>query len=140
MDFYNHFKQIFGDQLLEVFCPPYNNINNDLEKKLNESGLVISSANTPQTPACIYNVDYDFCDWSIHKLKPKEQIINELCARVESGAQTIGINSHHLRLSFEDGDFSFFDKLFSIINESQKIRWINPFASKNIIIDLPKKE
>lgn len=127
MHFYDKFKQLFGDHLLNVFCPPYNHINPTLEKKLNETGLVISSANDSQNTHSIYNVDYDFCDWSKYKVKPKETIINELCTLLESGHTTIGINSHHVRL--EDEDFIFFDKLFAIMEKSGKIHWINPFQN-----------
>ena len=132
MQFYTCFQQLFGNQLLNAFCPPYNNINEQLEEKLKEAGLVISSANTPINPPSSYNVDYDFCDWSVYKLKPKEQIIDELCALLTSGKKVIGINSHHSRFSLEDGDFTFFDKVFAITNKSDKIHWINPFISKKL--------
>ncbi|MBP5343764.1 MAG: polysaccharide deacetylase family protein [Alphaproteobacteria bacterium] len=128
MEFYKSFKQIFGEQLLNAFCPPYNNINEVLAEKLNEAGLIISSSNESQEISSIYNVDYDFCDWTIHKPKAKEKIVNELCALLKSGRKSIGINSHHLRLSAEDGDFAFFDRIFSIISKSEKVHWINPFV------------
>jgi len=88
---------------------------------------LISSANNTQKTPSIYNVDYDFCDWSVYRLKQKEKIVNELCTLLQSGQKTIGINSHHCRFSLKDGDYAFFDKIFSIMDESKKVHWINPF-------------
>lgn len=120
-------QNLLKDQLLPVFCPPYNSINENLEKKLIENNIVISKSNCNSQNKSIYNVDYDFCDWSINKVKSHEQIIIELIELINSDLKVIGINSHHNCFSSRRDDYIFFENLFKIFEESKKIKWFSPF-------------
>ena len=126
MAHYAQFQSIFGKFLLPCFCPPYNNLNPKLEEKLAHSKLIVSKANFNLNEPQDCNVDYDFCDWSICKVKPHAQILQELLALMKSDKQVIGINGHHACLHFSRGDFKFFDKLFSILAQNSNVQWFLP--------------
>ena len=126
MSYYKQFQPLFGELLLPFFCPPYNNINARLEEAVEACGLGISKANFNQSLPQECHVDYDFCDWSICKVKNHAVILTELADLIASGKNVIGINGHHACLHFTRGDFDFFDKLFSVLARHQNIHWICP--------------
>ena len=125
--YYQKFQKKFGPLLLPVFCPPYNNINSALEEKLLHAGLAVSKSNFYADKPLEQHVDYDFCDWSVAKVKPHGVVLQELEDLIKSGRKIIGINGHHACLSHKRNDFAFFDDLFAVLQKSGKISWFNPF-------------
>lgn len=125
MQYYNYFKTIFKNRLLPVFVPPYNNMCQAIKDKLINENIIISESNFYKEEHSSYNIDYDFVNWQMFKLKKENVILDELIQLLNSETKLIGLNAHHTILKYKN--FRFYDKLFKTISKCKNANWIIPF-------------
>ena len=130
-DYQHQFSEIFGNRLLPVFTPPYNNISAKLEESLLAVGFrCISKRNTINTAHNNYNVDIDITDWQTARMRSEDAILDELIQLINSGVHYIGINGHYNCVRKKG--FQFLDKFFKLTTQQKNIKWVMPFENTGI--------
>lgn len=122
IDYYNEFSKIFGNRLLPVFVPPWNNICKELEDRLLDYEFSTSKLNKAESHNAL-NVDIDFINWTTHKLREEKEILKEIISLLGRRAKSIGFNNH---FRYNDKEtFKFFDKLFNTMQRCN-CEWFIP--------------
>ncbi|MDR1169066.1 MAG: hypothetical protein LBK53_09310 [Heliobacteriaceae bacterium] len=120
------FSDIFGNNLLPVFVPPFNNICEQLESELLKRGFTaVSKSNMGLVKHDAHNIDIDFVNWRTRALKDEEAILKEIITLIRRGVKVIGLNAHHSRV--RQYGFKFFNKLFATVEKFNNVEWIMPF-------------
>ncbi|MDR2123975.1 MAG: hypothetical protein LBP38_03200 [Desulfovibrio sp.] len=118
---------IFGDRLLPVFVPPWNNMDERLKEKLPACGITVVSAfnNAGTAGRSVWNADIDLIDWKIRNLRDPRDILRDIVRLLgNEEVRSIGMMNHYKLLGAKGA--AFFDKLFCRTKQCPSVTWTLP--------------
>ena len=120
-------EDLYGDNALRVFVPPWNRMPSDLQLRLADAGFIGYSARAHDL--AVINVHVDLFDSRTHAFRGDEislsGIVQHLRAKRTGNAdpgEPTGVMTHHL--VFDDAAWSFLRQLFAATGLEDGTRWL----------------
>ncbi len=117
-------KDLFGNKFINVFIPPWFEIDKKFQKIIKRENFVAMSNywgnHINEFNLIEANCQVDLVDWDIaYTFGGEEFVLNQIINELENDSSNIGILLHHERMGEES--YSFLNKLITILNKYANI-------------------
>ena len=118
-------KNIFKNQFMPVYVPPWNNISKCLKILLLQNGFISISRHNYLGEQKKMNADIDLINWNVgKKFHSDEFVIKQILKELSAGNRHIGFVGHHQTIG--DKGFDFIQQLFEETAKYNNISWVIP--------------